>query len=145
MFFVILKKKTVFHFKPSEVSFTGIMCLESQNSRIPNLFLDPRNLVSQKYCDPNMVTPWCHHGRTKREKGMLPGAKPGPTGKRKKRPNPKWSPDLTGQCHRAAHARTRRNDFSVGGPGGLTPPTSDLLSLRMRRLGAKKLKSKHSK
>ena len=38
-----------------------------------------------------------------------------------KRPTPKWNPDLTGQCHRAAHARTRRNDFPVGGPGGLTP------------------------
>ena len=71
-------EKTVFHFKLSEASFTGIMCLESQNSKIPELFLDPRNLVSQKYCDPRMVTPWCHPGVT-----MV-----GPKGKRERFPGP---------------------------------------------------------
>ena len=34
-------EKPVFHFRPSEVSFTGIMCLGSQNSGIPESW-DPR-------------------------------------------------------------------------------------------------------
>ena len=117
-------EKNVSHFKPSEASSTGFMSLESQNSRIPKLFLDPRNLVSQKYCDPRMVTPWCHPGVTmvgpKRKRERFPGPNLGEREKGK-RSNPNFCPDLTGQCHQAAHAWTRQNDFPVGGPGGLTP------------------------
>ena len=46
----------VFHFKPSEVSFTGIMCLGSQDSGIPE-FWDPRILGSQNSGIPESWDP----------------------------------------------------------------------------------------
>ena len=56
-------------------------------------------------------------GRSKREKGKAAG----PKRERGKCPDCLFGPDLTTLWHRASHARTRRNDFPVGGPGGLTP------------------------
>ena len=85
----------------------------SKKSGIPEILRSQNGDTVVSHPGVTMVRP-----KGKRERS------PGPNlGEREKGkgPNPKWSPDLTGQCYRAAHARTRRNDFQVGGPGGLTP------------------------
>ena len=121
-------EKPIFHVKPSEASFTGIMSLESQNSRIPKLFLDPRNLVSQKYCDPRMVTPWCHPGVTmvgpKGKRERFPGPNRGQKGKGKE-----VKPEMEPGSHWTVPPRVARTDETKRFPGWGTwrshPPTSD--------------------
>ena len=106
----------VFHFQPSEASSTGIMSLESQKSRIPKLFLDPRNLVSQKYCDPRMVTPWCHPGVTmvgpKGKRECFPGPNRGQKGKGKAS-----EPEMEPGSHWTVPPRVARTDETKRFPG----------------------------
>ena len=104
------------------------MCLECQNSRIPKLFLDPRNLVSQKYCDPRMVTPWCHPGVTmvgpKGKRERFPGRNRGEKGKGKGA-----KPEMEPGSHWTVPPRGARTDETKRFPGWGTwrsnPPTSD--------------------
>ena len=71
-----------------------------------------------------VVSPWCHHGGTKREKGTLPWTKPGPKKKGKE-----VKPEFLPGSHWTVPPRGARTDETKRFPGWGTwrsnPPTSN--------------------